>query len=207
MLQNIHATTFRFYENPQDTSLFPIETISAITNEVYLDFDELAQISQVAIKNTDKTIKGYALIEKGISRIKNPNNQYITLLSRGHANAPAPTDYLPKEKTAFEKMVDFICPGIHDLGNFPKKGGGVLSAYSSFRDNLVQTPDCINFDYPDTDELTNFGQGLDIECLNTAYDAIPSSYNIIPLGICQGALTLLKRELLNEGKIVHVHSF
>ena len=64
-LQNIHATTFRFYENPQDTPLFPIETISAITNEVYLDFDKLAQISQVAIKNTDKTIKGYALIEKG----------------------------------------------------------------------------------------------------------------------------------------------
>jgi hypothetical protein len=96
-------------------------------------------------------------------------------------------------------MVDFICPDFKDAGSLPRKGGGVLSTYTAYRDNLIQTP-CINFDYPDTDELANFAQQLDLNCLNTVFENIPQGYTTIGLGTSRGAVTLLKRELMNEGK-------
>jgi hypothetical protein len=176
----------------------PIKTISTIANEIYLDYEMLEQVNQVAVKNTDKTIKGYTVIEKGISNKKSSDTTYITLLSKSYAKALAPLDYLPP-KNSYEKMVDFICPDLQDLAYLPRKGGGALCAYTAYRDNLIHT-DCVSFDYPDTDELTNFGQRLDLNCLNTVYDALPSSCNTIGLGLCRGANVLLKRELLNEGK-------
>lgn len=195
-LNNLNTTQITFAKT-QDISL-PIKPIADIVNTIYFDFENLEQTNQIALKNTDKTIKGFCIIEKGISHKTNMNNPYITLVSKAYAKAAAPLDYLPP-KTLYQKMVDFICPDLHEAMLLPKKGGGILSAYTAYRDNIIYT-DCVNFDYPDTEELTNFGQRLDLNCLNTIYDGIPSSSKIIALGICRGAHVLLKRELLNEGK-------
>lgn len=100
-------------------------------------------------QSNQQNIKAYRVIEKGISPAL-ASCERISLYSRGYA-------YRANSKEKF--------------GSIPRVGGGIVAAYVHIRDNMIPFP-CVTFDKCDHRRSFNFGQDLDIKCLETIYDKV-----------------------------------
>lgn len=75
-----------------------------------------------------------------------------------------------------------------------KQGGGIIAAHMMFKDNIIANAPCITFDYPDERPYFNFGQELDLACLQTVCQMVRLTHpyaRIVGLGDCRGAKVLL----------------
>lgn len=166
-------------------------SISQLTNLIYKNYDSINDGTLLPIKSYDSSVKGYYSLYKGINISE--DDQYITIYSRGFARESKPSE---SNESYYKKILNFIIPGFQVRG-MPKKGGGALCAYASIRENIIHTP-CVSFDYPDTLSLLNIAQTVDLQCLGTVTQGIPSTLKRIDVGTSRGATALLKAELLNK---------
>lgn len=193
-LNTITMTNFSF-EKPKDISCET--TISKLANTIYSNYKKIENGTLLPIKLPDHSVKKYCSVFKGIQT--DYDDQFITVYSRGFAREPKPLNPHEKSISLYKKILHFLFPGFQMRG-LPRKGGGALCAYATIRENLIHTP-CISFDYPDTINLLNFAQSLDLECLTTVLNNIPSDKKAIHVGTSRGATALLKQELLNTSDI------
>jgi len=82
----------------------------------------------------------------------------------------------------------------HDELELVKRGGGAIAAHVLFKNNLIDNAPCITFDYPDDRVYFNFGQEIDIACLQKVWDSTIAAHpqvRIVGVGDCRGAKALL----------------
>ncbi len=121
------------------------------------------------IENTDKQV----MVHKGIA-LDSHNHDTVFICSRGYAKR--------------DTMI------VHDDLELVKKGGCAIAAHVLFKNNIIGNAPCITFDYLDDRAYFNFGQDLDVACLQTVWDAIIAVHpevRIVGVGDCRGAKALL----------------
>jgi len=126
-------------------------------------------VCTMRINNTDKKV----VVHKGIAL--NPHvHDTVFICSRGYAKR------------------DIVLPG-DDL-ELVKKGGCAIAAHVLFKNNLIGNAPCITFDYPDDRTHFNFGQEIDVACLQAVWDAVLAAHpaaRVVGVGDCRGAKALL----------------
>jgi len=119
-------------------------------------------------KKKHKTV----MVRRNLNALEHHNTLFLA--SRGYAKSNVPTlgDYLELTRDA----------------------GAVIEGHMLIKDNLIHDAPCITFDYPDDPLYFNFGQTLDVSCLQTVWNHIIHKKNnpsIIAIGDCRGGKALL----------------
>ena len=197
-LNNLNTITLTPLSQQESEHNSPIITISELANAICDHYAEIKDETILSIKNQN-IIKDYCKIHKGIyltsHEKEQKENNIVTVYSRGFARESRPIS--SSEGTSlYRNILHYIFP-VFQVQGLPQKGGGALSTYAAYRDDLIHTP-CITFDYPDTNNHMNVAQTLDIACLDTIVKNIPTTQKTVYLGASRGATALLKHELLNE---------
>ena len=124
---------------------------------------------KLLINKTDKKV----IVRKGIA-IKPHEHDTVFICSRGYAKRDAVL--------------------ANDDLELVKKGGGAIAAHMLFKNNIIDDAPCITFDYPDDRAHFNFGQEIDVACLQAVWDATIAAHpnvRIVGIGDCRGAKALL----------------
>lgn len=178
-LAGVHALTFYpLQEKNHSTAVTWPTLVEYIQKETHF-----SQVN-LALENSDKMIA----VSQGI--LRSPGNQDLFLFSRGYA---------PRGS---------IMPGtpiLSEYQNLVNIGGGAMSGYMAFKDNLVPHDATVyTFDYPDERRFLNLGQSIDQECLNVIWQHVVASNKnspIIGIGNCRGAYTLLSHASSNPEEL------
>ena len=91
----------------------------------------------------------------------------------------------------YAKRNTFVAQDYLELVN---QGGGIIAAHMMLKDNIITHAPLITFDFPDERQHFNCGQDLDLQCLQTVWDAILTARptaQIVGVGDCRGAKVLL----------------
>jgi len=157
---------------PASASTTPTYTTKAIRLHKLVSMiqnNTMPSTCKLRINNTDKQVFVY----KGIA-LDPQQHDTVFICSRGYAKRDA--------------ML------AHDELELVKKGGGAIAAHVLFKNNLIDNVPCITFDYPDDRAHFNFGQEIDVACLQKVWDtviAVHPQVRIVGVGDCRGAKALL----------------
>ncbi len=165
------------------TFITNLQNNNALMQEI-IPIQEQMSGSHADHQSNKQNIKTYRIIKKGIAPVLASCDR-IALYSRGYA-------YRTNSKGK--------------LGSIPRVGGGIVAAYTHIRDNMIPFP-CVTFDKCDHRRSFNFGQDLDIKCLETIYDKVTQTNpdaKITLLGDCLGGLVELKFIANNPEKTKNV---
>lgn len=173
-----------------------ITTIQKLALNVHDDYKNIHDGTCLTINALDGQ-KSYCSVSKGVYTAD--ENPYITIYSRGFARESRPYNATENNDAYYKKILNALIPNFQVRG-LPQKGGGVLSAYITLRENFIHTP-CVSFDYPDARQSANFAQTVDLQCLDIVIRGASKEKKIILMGTSKGATTALKHELLNKTDI------
>jgi pimeloyl-ACP methyl ester carboxylesterase len=178
----LNAQTKQFIPNAQALNILTFIPASASTTPTYtiksirlhklvsmIQSNTMPSTCKLRINNTDKQV----FVHKGIA-LNPQQHDTVFISSRGYA----------KRDTMLA----------HDELELVKKGGGAIAAHVLFKNNLVDNAPCITFDYPDDRAYFNFGQEIDVACLQKVWDSTIAAHpqvRIVGVGDCRGAKALL----------------
>lgn len=85
-------------------------------------------------------------------------------------------------------------PAVGDYLELTRDAGAIIEGHMLIKDNLIHNAPCVTFDYPDDPLYFNFGQNLDVSCLQTVWKHVTNKKNnpsIVAIGDCRGGKALL----------------
>ncbi len=146
-------------------------------------------IPQMSLKQLVSKIQAHQAPSKCMLKIKGTNRK--ALVCKGIVLDRAQHNTISVISRGYAKRDVMLA---NDYLELVKKGGGIIAAHMMLKDNIITNAACITFDYPDERWNFNFGQELDVHCLQTVWDSILQAHpqaRIIGLGDCRGAKALL----------------
>lgn len=124
-----------------------------------------------------------------------PNRAYVCADKKPYISTLVRRD-IPSSKEASTLLVFSrgYAKKSSSLYEMPRVGGGLYNAHQYVCGGAIFMP-CVTFDYPDDSEYFNFGQEIDLACLEEMYSEIRKANaeaELVLFGDCRGAHSVLR---------------
>lgn len=179
------CTPKKFNPTEKNLNIHVFEPAQLITRDhniaTAMDFDQLVtsihrgkKLEETDLIVTNRYKKKHKMVNVRRDLNQLEHHDILFIASRGYAKSNIPTlgDYLELTRDA----------------------GAMIEGHMLIKDNLVHNAPCITFDYPDDPLYFNFGQNLDVSCLQTVWNHVTNKKNnsaIVAIGDCRGGKALL----------------